>query len=49
MKLTILGNNGPFPAAGGACSGYLLQHGEHCVQLDMGTGVLARLTALTAP
>ena len=24
MKLTILGNNGPYPCAGGACSGYLL-------------------------
>lgn len=49
MKLTILGMNGPFPAANGACSGYLLQHEGHCVQLDMGTGVLGALSALTAP
>ena len=25
MKLTILGMNGPFPAPGGATSGYLLE------------------------
>ena len=31
MKLTILGNNGPYPAAGGACSGYLLRAGNTCV------------------
>lgn len=49
MKLTILGMNGPFPAAGGACSGYFVQHEDTCVQLDMGTGTLAALTRLTAP
>lgn len=25
MKLTVLGNNGPYPAPGCACSGYSLQ------------------------
>ena len=25
MYLTILGNNGPFPAPNGACSSYLLE------------------------
>ena len=24
MQLTILGNNGPYPETGGACSGYLI-------------------------
>lgn len=45
MKLTILGNNGPFPSAGGACSGYLLSSdsGNTNVLLDCGTGVLANL------
>ncbi len=43
MKLTILGNNGPFPAAGGACSGYLLRHGDKNILLDCGNGVLANL------
>lgn len=44
MKLTILGNYGPFPAVGGACSSYLLQldSGENIV-LDMGSGSLAQL------
>ena len=49
MKLIILGMNGPFPAAGGACSGYLVVHGEHAVQFDMGAGTLAALTARMAP
>ena len=43
MQLTILGNYGCFPAAGGACSGYLLEHGETRVLLDCGNGVLSRL------
>lgn len=45
MKLTILGNNGPYPAKGGACSGYLLtsDSGNTRILIDCGTGVLARL------
>lgn len=43
MKLTILGNNGPFPAAGGACSGYLVQSGGTNLLIDCGNGVLANL------
>lgn len=49
MRLTILGMNGPFPAAGGATSGYLLECAETAFALDMGCGTLPRLTALTAP
>ena len=49
MKLTILGMNGPYPAPGGACSGYLLDTGTEKLQLDLGTGCLSALTALTAP
>ena len=46
MRLTVLGNNGPYPAPGGACSGYLLESdsGETKILLDCGTGVLSRLT-----
>jgi ribonuclease BN (tRNA processing enzyme) len=29
MKLTVLGNSGGFPAAGGATSGYLLEIEGH--------------------
>ena len=45
MRLTVLGNNGPYPAKGGACSGYLVESdsGNTNVLLDCGTGVLARL------
>ena len=43
MKLTILGNNGPFPAAAGACSGYLLRHNGKNILIDCGNGVLANL------
>lgn len=49
MKLHILGVNGPFPESRGATSGYLLEAGEALLQLDLGSGVLAALTALTAP
>ena len=45
MKLTILGNNGPYPAPGGACSGYLLSSdsGDTNLLIDCGAGVLSRL------
>ena len=45
MKLTVLGINGPFPAPGGACSGYLLSSdsGKTNVLIDCGAGVLARM------
>ena len=43
MKLTILGNNGPFPAAGGACSGYLIRDRGKNILIDCGNGVLANL------
>lgn len=49
MRLTVLGNNGPFPAPGGACSGYLLTWGQGAVQLDLGCGTLPRLTGLLPP
>lgn len=43
MKLTVLGNNGPFPSAGGACSGYLIRHNGINILVDCGNGVLANL------
>ena len=44
MKLTILGCNGPYPGAGGACSGYLLSEGDTHVLIDCGTGTIANLS-----
>ena len=49
MKLHILGVSGPFPESNGATSGYLLEVGDTLLQFDLGSGVLARLTALTPP
>ena len=45
MKLTILGNSGPYPASGGACSSYLLESdsGDTAILIDCGTGALANL------
>ena len=51
MILRILGNNGPYPAPGGACSGYLLtsDSGETNILIDCGPGVLARLMDACPP
>lgn len=46
MKLTILGNNGPLPSAGGACSGYLIREGKTKILIDCGNGVLSNLLKL---
>lgn len=46
MQLTILGNNGPYPAAGGACSGYLLESENTRILIECGTGVLAKLRSV---
>ena len=43
MRLVLLGCYGPYPPAGGACSGYLLQAEGCSVLLDCGNGVLSRL------
>jgi ribonuclease BN (tRNA processing enzyme) len=43
LKLTVLGNNGPYPAAGGACSGYLLRGAGYNIVIDLGSGALSNL------
>lgn len=43
MRLTILGNNGPYPSAGGACSGYLIREGAINLLIDCGNGTLSNL------
>jgi ribonuclease BN (tRNA processing enzyme) len=47
MYLTILGNNGPFQSAGGACSGYLVTEGDTRILIDCGNGVLGNLQKYT--
>lgn len=54
MDLTVLGCSGGWPAAGRACSGYLLRHDDTALWVDAGTGSLpvllehTRLEALGA-
>lgn len=43
MRLTVLGCWGPYPRAGGACSGYLIQAGGTSILLEAGSGSLSRL------
>lgn len=43
MKLTVLGNNGPYPGPDGACSGYLFNKDELNIVMDFGNGTLANL------
>ena len=49
MRLHLLGVSGPYPASGGATSGYLLEAGSSLLQFDLGSGVLSRLTSLCPP
>ncbi|MBM7855446.1 ribonuclease BN (tRNA processing enzyme) [Desulfohalotomaculum tongense] len=43
MQLTVLGRYAPYPAPGGACSGYLIQNGETSIMLEAGNGSFSRL------
>lgn len=46
MKLTVLGGCGAWPAAGQACSGYLIEHDGFRLLVDPGYATLPRLLAL---
>lgn len=43
MRVTVLGCWGPYPRAGGACSGYLVSGGGMNIMLEAGSGTLSRL------
>ena len=49
MRLHILGCDGSYPDALGACSGYLLTKGQDALMLDLGCGTLPRLMARMQP
>lgn len=49
MDLIVLGRYGPYPRAGGACSGYLVEDGTTRVLIDCGAGVLSRLLEYARP
>lgn len=43
MNIRILGASGPYPAAGAATSGYLVESGDTRVLVDCGSGVVSEL------
>lgn len=43
MKLTVLGCWAPYPSAGGACSGYLIQSKGKNILVECGNGVVSNL------
>ena len=47
MKLTVLGGAGGWPPAGGACSGYLIEHEGFRLLVDPGYAIVPRLLELT--
>ena len=49
MKLHVLGCYGPYPPAGGATSGYLLENKGKLLLMDCGSGVMSRLMRLCDP
>lgn len=48
MKLTVLGGSGAWPAAGGGCSGYLVEQDGFRLLVDPGFGTVPRLLGLVA-
>ncbi|HEX5193537.1 MAG TPA: MBL fold metallo-hydrolase [Solirubrobacteraceae bacterium] len=46
MRVTVLGKSPSWQDAGGACSGYLVQHDELTLLLDCGNGVFSKLRSL---
>jgi ribonuclease BN (tRNA processing enzyme) len=43
VRVTVLGKSPSWQDVGGACSGYLVQEGEHALLLDCGNGVFSKL------
>lgn len=49
MKVKLLGINGPFPSAGGACSSYLIESENTRILVDAGSGSLSNLMKFMDP
>jgi len=43
VRITVLGKSPAWQDAGGACSGYLIEEGDHALLLDCGNGVFSKL------
>jgi ribonuclease BN (tRNA processing enzyme) len=48
MRITVLGGCGAWPAAGQACSGYLVEHDGFLLLIDPGYAIVPRLLEITA-
>lgn len=46
MRLTVLGGSGGFPGAGGACSGYLIEHDGFHLLVDPGYAIVPLLLGI---
>src|SRR4051794_34712103 len=46
MRLTVLGGAGGFPGAGGACSGYLIEHDGFRLLVDPGYAIVPKLLGM---
>lgn len=46
MQITVLGKSPSWQDAGGACSGYLVEHEDTAILLDCGNGVFAKLRSV---
>ena len=49
MDLMVIGCDGTYPSANGACSGYLVRAGDARILMDCGSGVMSKLMALMDP
>jgi ribonuclease BN (tRNA processing enzyme) len=49
MRLTVLGGAGGWPPAGGACSGYLIEHDGFRLLIDPGYAIVPRLLEIVDP
>lgn len=49
MDLMVIGCDGTYPSANGACSGYLVRAGEARILMDCGSGVMSKLMSLMDP
>jgi len=47
MRVTVIGKSPSWQDAGGACSGYLVEHADGLLLVDCGNGVFGKLRAMT--
>lgn len=48
MRLRVLGSSGTYPSAGAPASGFLLEHGESSIIMDLGPGAFTAFSGIGA-